>query len=101
MAGAGAAGRLRLVPAAGQPAEAGGRPATLSLRGLVCFGLKDLWYDHNLLNLQAKGLESVELEKSLLQSDCGASFAMVMAKSREEVVARKAMYADRESLPDG
>ncbi len=67
--------------------------------GLVCCGLKDLWYDHNLLNLQAKGLESVELEKSLLQSDCGASFATVMAKSREEVVARKAMYADRKLCP--
>ena len=65
----------------------------------VCFGLKDLWYDHNLLNLQAQGLESVELEKSLLQSDCGASFATVMAKSREEVVARKAMYVDRELCP--
>ncbi len=51
---------------------------------LVCLGLKDLWYDHNLLNLQAEGLESVKLEKKLLQSDCGASFAVVMAKSREE-----------------
>jgi hopanoid biosynthesis associated RND transporter like protein HpnN len=66
---------------------------------LVCFGIKDLWYDHNLLNLQAKGLESVELEKSLLQSDCGASFATVMAKSREEVVARKAMYLNRRLCP--
>ncbi len=67
--------------------------------GFVCTGLKDLWYDHNLLNLQAKGLESVELEKTLLQSDCGASFATVMAKSREEVVARKAMYADHNLCP--
>ncbi len=67
--------------------------------GFVCLGLKDLWYDHNLLNLQAKGLESVELEKTLLESDCGASFATVMAKSREEVVLRKAMYANRELCP--
>ena len=67
--------------------------------GFVCLGLKDLWYDHNLLHLQAKGLESVELEKSLLESDCGASFATVMAKSREEVALRKAMYANRKLCP--
>ena len=66
---------------------------------LVCVGLKDLWYDHNLLNLQAEGLESVKLEKKLLQSDCGASFAVVMAKSREELMQRKAMYANRELCP--
>ena len=66
---------------------------------LVCIGLKDLWYDHNLLNLQAEGLESVKLEKKLLQSDCGASFAVVMAKSREELMQRKAMYANRELCP--
>ncbi|MGA2255614.1 MAG: MMPL family transporter, partial [Thermoguttaceae bacterium] len=66
---------------------------------LICMGLKDLWYDHNLLNLQAEGLESVKLEKRLLQSDCGASFAVVMAKNREEVLQRKAMYANRELCP--
>jgi predicted RND superfamily exporter protein len=66
---------------------------------LICFGLKDLWYDYNLLNLQAEGLESVKLEKKLLQSDCGASFAVVVAKSREELLLRKAMYANRELCP--
>ena len=66
---------------------------------LVCIGLKELWYDHNLLNLQAEGLESVKLEKKLLQSDCGASFAVVMAKSREELMQRKAMYTNRELCP--
>ena len=66
---------------------------------LICLGMKDLWYDHNLLNLQAAGLESVELEKSLLRSDCGASFATILAKSREEVTARKAMYLDRNRCP--
>ncbi len=63
---------------------------------LVCLGLKDLWYDHNLLNLQAEGLESVKLEKKLLDADCGASFAVVMAKSRQELLQRKAMYANPE-----
>jgi predicted RND superfamily exporter protein len=71
----------------------------VAFTGFVCIGLKDLWYDHNLLNLQAKGLESVELEKTLLESDCGASFATVMAKSREEAVLRKAMYSDRKLCP--
>ncbi len=66
---------------------------------LVCLGLKQLWYDHNLLNLQAEGLESVKLEKRLLASDCGASFAVVMAKSREELMQRKAMYSDRRLCP--
>ena len=66
---------------------------------LVCIGLKDLWYDHNLLNLQAEGLESVKLEQKLLQSDCGASFAVVMAKSREELMQRKAMYTNRDLCP--
>ena len=66
---------------------------------LVCFGLKDLWYDHNLLNLQAEGLESVKLEQKLLQSECGASFAVVMAKSRDELMRRKAMYTNRDLCP--
>ena len=68
---------------------------------LVCIGLKDLWYDHNLLNLQAEGLESVKLEKKLLQSDCGASFAVVMAKSREELIAAESDVCQSGALPDG
>ena len=66
---------------------------------LICLGLKDLWYDNNLLNLQAEGLESVKLEQKLLRSDCGALFAVVMAKTREEILERKAMYTDRKLCP--
>jgi len=53
-------------------------------------GVSKLWYDHNLLNMQADGLESVELEKKLL-SECSQSmwFAVSMADSREELLARK------------
>lgn len=53
-------------------------------------GISKLWYDHNLLNLQADGLESVELEKKLL-TECSQSmwFAVSMADSREELLARK------------
>lgn len=56
---------------------------------LIAFGIGRLWYDHNLLNLQAEGLESVELEKQLIEhKNLNASFAISVAKTREEVVAR-------------
>ena len=47
-------------------------------------------YDHNLLNLQAEGLESVELERKLLE-ECNQSvwYAVSIADSREELLARK------------
>jgi uncharacterized protein len=64
---------------------------------LLGVGMSKLWYDHNLLNLQAVGLESVELEKQLLQqNNMSASFAVSVAKTREEVVARKQQFL---SLP--
>ena len=66
---------------------------------LICTGLKNLWYDNNLLNLQAEGLESVKLEQRLLRNDCGALFAVVMARSRDELLQRKALYANRELCP--
>ena len=99
LAGAGAAGCLCLAPSVGKPAAARRGGLCGLHRLLVCTRAKDLWYDHNLLNLQAKGLESVELEKTLLHERLRASFAIVMAKSREEVVPRKAMYADRKLCP--
>ena len=92
-----ASGRWSGHPVSGQPKLVVAGYAVFTV--LVCVGLKDLWYDHNLLNLQAEGLESVKLEKTLLRSDCGASFAAVMAKSREELLLRKAMYANRELCP--
>ncbi len=66
---------------------------TLVITGLTAFGLPKLWYDHNLLNLQAQGLESVELERKLLE-DHGQSvwFALSVAESREELLARKAKF---------
>ncbi|NLY00357.1 MAG: MMPL family transporter [Rhodopirellula sp.] len=60
---------------------------------LVCVGLTHLRYDHNLLNLQAVGLESVELERRLLkESDQSAWFALSIADTREELLARKAEF---------
>ena len=53
-------------------------------------GLAKLRYDHNLLNLQADGLESVELERKLL-NECSQSmwYAVSIADSREVLLARK------------
>jgi len=57
-------------------------------------GMPDLRYDHNLLNLQPDGLESVEVEKKLLE-ECDQSvwYALSIADSREELLARKEKLA--------
>ncbi|MFM8433762.1 MAG: MMPL family transporter, partial [Planctomycetia bacterium] len=56
----------------------------------VASGLHDLDYDHNLLNMQPDGLESVEIEKKLL-AECDQSvwYALSIADSREELLDRK------------
>jgi hopanoid biosynthesis associated RND transporter like protein HpnN len=60
-------------------------------------GLHELDYDHNLLNMQADGLESVEVEKKLL-AECDQSvwYALSIADSREQLLERKAKL---EALP--
>lgn len=60
----------------------------------VSSGIHDLRYDHNLLNLQADGLESVVVEKKLLE-ECDQSvwYALSIADSREELLARKEKLA--------
>ncbi len=59
----------------------------------VSVGLNNLWYDNNLLNMQAGGLESVALEKKLL-TECNQSvwYALSIADSRKELLARKAQF---------
>jgi predicted RND superfamily exporter protein len=54
-------------------------------------GLHELGYDHNLLNMQAEGLESVAVEKKLLE-ECDQSvwYALSIADSREQLLERKA-----------
>jgi hopanoid biosynthesis associated RND transporter like protein HpnN len=66
---------------------------TLALAG----GLHELEYDHNLLNLQPDGLESVQVEKKLLE-ECDQSvwYALSIADSREQLLERKARL---EALP--
>jgi hopanoid biosynthesis associated RND transporter like protein HpnN len=65
---------------------------TLALAATVVLlpGLGRLRYDHNLLNMQADGLESVQLERKLL-TECGRSvwYALSVSDSREELLARK------------
>jgi uncharacterized protein len=63
-------------------------------------GVQHLWYDHNLLDMQARGLQSVELERKLL-AECDQSvwYALSIADSREQLLERKAKFLERN--PDG
>jgi uncharacterized protein len=65
----------------------------------VASGLHDLGYDHNLLNMQPDGLESVEIEKKLL-AECDQSvwYALSIADTREELIARKEKLTALESV---
>ncbi|MBA4187679.1 MAG: hypothetical protein C0467_06625 [Planctomycetaceae bacterium] len=66
---------------------------------LVCGSFATrLKYDHNLLNLQPCGLDSVVWEHKLIDRAAGASWdAMSIAHSREEALALKAKY---EAIPE-
>jgi hypothetical protein len=66
---------------------------TLAGTALLSLGILRLEYDHNLLNLQPAGLESVELERRLLsESDRSVWFALSIADSREELLRRKERF---------
>lgn len=70
---------------------------TAALTLLVAAGLGRLWYDNNLLNMQAQGIESVELEKKLLsQYNQSVWYALSIADTGEDLLARKAQF---EKLP--
>jgi len=64
--------------------------ASMAATLAIASGLHELKYDHNLLNLQADGLESVAVEKKLLE-ECDQSvwYALSITDSREELLARK------------
>lgn len=67
--------------------------ASLAFCIFLSAGASKLYYDHNLLNLQAQGLESVEWEKKLLQeTDRSVWFALSIATSRQELIARKEAF---------
>ncbi len=65
----------------------------LVISATCAIGLTWLWYDHNLLNLQAESLESVLLEKRLSR-DCGQSlwYALSVADTRDELLERQAAF---------
>jgi len=70
-------------------------PRFVALAGMACTmavagGLHELSFDHNLLNMQAEGLESVAVEKKLL-TECDQSvwYALSIADSRDQLLERK------------
>jgi uncharacterized protein len=69
----------------------------LAVTGLIAAGLSHLRYDHNLLNLQPRHVESVDIERDLFtSSDESVWFAVSTCNTRAELRARKAKL---ESLP--
>jgi hypothetical protein len=73
--------------------------STCTLTVILGMGVGHLWYDHNLLNLQPVGLESVELERKLLaESNQSVWYAVSIADSREELLARKARLLQLKSV---
>lgn len=65
--------------------------AGLAVTGLIAAGLSHLYYDHNLLNLQPRHVESVDIERDIFtSSDESVWFAVSTCKTRAELRARKA-----------
>jgi len=66
---------------------------------VLASGMTQLWYDHNLLNLQPEGLESVELERKLLEeADRSVWFALSIAESPEQLKLRKRQFESKPSV---
>jgi uncharacterized protein len=73
----------------------GGLAGTL----LLAFGMSRVWYDHNLLHMQAEGLESVALEQKILtEGDQSASFAISIADNAQTLLARKKQFLQLSSV---
>ena len=65
----------------------------------LAIGTSNLRYDHNLLNLQPRHLESADIERQLLTKlEDSVWFAVSVCDSREELAAQKAAVR---SLADG
>jgi hopanoid biosynthesis associated RND transporter like protein HpnN len=80
-----------------------GRPGWVMAAGLALTAVLGAFafrvrYDHNLLNLQARGLDSVKWELTLIEHTAGASWhALSYVPTPEEALALKARY---EQLPE-
>lgn len=71
---------------------------TLLVTALIATGSTKLRYDHNLLNLQPRHLESADIERQLFtRMDDSVWFAVSLCSSREELRTRKMAF---ESLPN-
>ena len=67
--------------------------AAVSLTVVLGMGVTRLTYDYNLMHLEPANLESVELEQKLVtETKDSAYFALSMARTSEEVAARKARF---------
>jgi hopanoid biosynthesis associated RND transporter like protein HpnN len=72
--------------------------ACLIVTAVVAVGAKNLRYDHNLLNLQPRHLESADIERQLFtRLDDSVWFGVSLCSSREELRTRKAAF---EALPN-
>ena len=66
---------------------------------LISMGAGRLGYDHNLLNLQPAGLESVQWERKLLtETDQSLWYALSIAESPEELLRRKRQFQQLASV---
>jgi uncharacterized protein len=71
---------------------------SVALTIIVGYSAFKVHYDHNLLHLQAHGLESVQWEQKLIDRTAGASWhALSSTTSQQEALALKARY---EKLPE-
>lgn len=68
--------------------------ASLAVTCIAGYAALNVRYDNNLLHLQARGLESVELEEMLLsETDHSVWYALSLADSPDELLAKKAKFA--------
>jgi len=73
--------------------------ALVGVSAATAVGLNYLRYDHNLMNLQPRGLESVQLAKALVErTGQTAYFAVSMANNREDALARKEAFLRQPSV---
>jgi uncharacterized protein len=66
---------------------------------LLSFGIPRVWYDHNLMHMQAEGLESVAIEQKILaESDQSACFAISIASDGQALLERKKRFLQLPSV---
>ncbi len=66
---------------------------------LLSLGMSYVWYDYNLLHMQAEGLESVAWEQKILtEGDQSASYAISIADSAQALLERKKQFGKLPSV---